>query len=107
MLGHRAADYISVWRVMRIKTWTGGAGLILLGALLVSTACSDEQAADIAGDAGAGAGGEAGSPAESGAGAGGSDGGAAGAAGSNGDPGALIHVTATSQVGVLLDEVPM
>src|SRR6185369_14543688 len=100
MLGLRAADYISFWPVMRIKTWTGGAGLILVGALRVRTACCEEKAADIAGDAGAGAGGE------SGARAGGSDGGAAGAAGSNGDPGALIHVTATSQVGVLLDEVP-
>jgi len=104
MLGHRAGDYITFAPVMRIKTWTGGSVLILLGALLVSSGCSDDKAADIAGDAGAGAGGEAGSSAESGA--GGSDGGAAGAAGSNADPGALIHVTATLQVGVLLDELP-
>jgi hypothetical protein len=80
---------------------------MLLGALLVSTACSDENATGTPNDAGAGSGGAAGSAAE--AGAGGSDdstAGAAGAAGSNADPGALIHVTANSQVGVLLDELP-
>ncbi|HYP98973.1 MAG TPA: lysyl oxidase family protein [Polyangiaceae bacterium] len=89
MLGDRVADYISVRLFMRIKTWTGGGCLSLLGALLVSAACSDVKATGIPD------------------GAGGSEGGAAGAAGStSSDPGALIHVTATSQVGVLLDEVP-
>jgi len=87
---------------MRIKTWTGGGCLLILGALLVSTACSDEPV--VGGPGEAGAKGEAGATGD--AGAGGSESGAAGAAGSNGDPGALIHVTATSQVGVLLDEVP-
>lgn len=87
---------------MRIKTWTG-AGCFLIGlALLVSTACSDDQKSGSSSDAGAA--GQAGSAAE--AGAGGSASGASGAGGGDSDPGALIHVTASSQVGVLLDEIP-
>ena len=84
---------------MRIKTLTGGGCFLILVALLASTACSDDPAPGTVGDAGAG--GEAGAEA-----------GTAGAAGEGGegggstDPGALIHVTATSQVGVLLDEIP-
>ncbi len=65
---------------------------MILAALLVSSACSDEQATGTAADAGA----------TGDAGAGDSAAGAAGSA----DPGALVHVTATSKVGVLLDEVP-
>jgi len=68
---------------------------MILAALLLSAGCSDERAEGTPGDAGA----------KGDAGAAGSDSGAAGAAGST-DPGALIHVTATSQVGVLLDEIP-
>ncbi|HYP77114.1 MAG TPA: lysyl oxidase family protein [Polyangiaceae bacterium] len=84
---------------MRIETWTGGGCLMLLAALLVSVACSDDHATGTPGG-----GGDAGARAE--AGAAGSDSGAPGAAGDSADPGALIHVTATSRVGVLLDEVP-
>lgn len=81
---------------MQIKTLTGGGCLLILAALLTGTACSDDKATGSTGDAGA--------PGD--AGAGGSESGAAGAAGNNADPGALIQVTATSKVGVLLDEVP-
>ena len=76
---------------MTITTLTGGC-LVILAALLMSTACSDDKTTVAAGDAGAK--GDAGS------------GGDAGAAGSSADPGALIHITAKSKVGVLLDEVP-
>jgi len=80
---------------------------MILGALLVSTACSDEQAP---GNPGA-AGGAGVAGASSDAGAAGSESSAAGNAGAAGaggdaDPGALIHVSASSKVGVLLDEVP-
>jgi len=78
-------------------------------ALLLSTACSEDQGSNTT--AFAGAKGDAGANADAGtkgdAGAGGSGAGAAGAAGSNSDPGALIHVSASSQVGVLLDEIPL
>ena len=95
---------------MRIKTWTGGGCLMIFAALLVSTACSDDQKPGDSSHAGAGgeAGEAGGAAAEAGAGGSGTSGaaGASGAAGSSADPGALIHVTTTSQVGVLLDEVP-
>jgi hypothetical protein len=84
---------------MPIKTWTSAACLMISAALLVGTACSDEHSPSTPGDAGA----------KGDAGAGGGESGSAGAAGTAGssaDPGALIHVTATSQVGVLLDEIP-
>lgn len=87
---------------MRIKTWTGAGCFLISLALLVSTACSDDQKSGSSSDAGAA--GQAGSAAE--AGAGGSASGASGAGGGDSDPGALIHVTASSQVGVLLDEIP-
>ncbi|HET7538870.1 MAG TPA: lysyl oxidase family protein [Polyangiaceae bacterium] len=93
---------------MGIKTWTGGGCLLILTALLVSSACSDEPAPSSPGGAGAAgvpdSSGESGSGGESGSDAG--AGGAAGAVAGDADPGALVHVTATSQVGVLLDEVP-
>jgi len=88
---------------MRIKTLTGAGCSVVLAALLVSTACSDDQANGTPGAAGAvGASGAAGDAGATNVGAAGGESGAAGSA----DPGALIHVTATSKVGVLLDEVP-
>jgi len=96
--------YISFGRAMRIKTLTPGGCFMVFVALLVSSACSDEQANGTPGAAGAaaeagaaGAADTAGSSAEAGAG---------GAAGGSADPGALIHVTGAARVGVLLDEVP-
>jgi Lysyl oxidase len=76
---------------------------MILAALLVSTACSDDTSSTPPPTmTEAGATGDAGATAEAGAmSAAGEGGGAAEPA-----PGALIHVTATSKVGVLLDEVP-
>jgi len=78
---------------MRFKSWTSGGCSMILAALLVSTGCSDETTGSAGGASEAGAAGDAGG-----------DSGAAGEG--SADPGALIHVTATSRVGVLLDEVP-
>ncbi|MET0793863.1 MAG: hypothetical protein ABW061_20255 [Polyangiaceae bacterium] len=66
--------------MVRITTLTGGGCLMIFAALFASIACSDDSSSTPSG-ADAGASGE-------------------------GTTGALIHVTATSKVGVLLDEVP-
>lgn len=71
-------------------TLTSGGCLMMLAALLVGTACSDDTTSVPSGTSEAGASGEAGISGDS----------------AVAVPGALIHVTASSRVGVLLDEVP-
>lgn len=82
---------------MAIKAWLGGGCVVVLLAALSSTACSDDTSKGAVGASGeAGAAGSDDQPAA----------GAAGEAGASAEPGALVQVTATSQVGVLLDEIP-
>jgi hypothetical protein len=95
--------YISFGRAMRIKTLTPSGCFMVFVALLVSSACSDEQASGTPGAAGAAEAGAAGAADTAGSSA---EAGAGGAAGGSPDPGALIHVTGAARVGVLLDEVP-
>src|SRR5215207_5702070 len=90
---------------MRFLKWTFNACLFSVVATGAIVGCSSDD------DEPGGAGGAAGEAGAATAGAGGDSGaggaGDAGAAGSGSeDPGALIEVTATGRVGVMLDEIP-
>jgi hypothetical protein len=91
---------------MRFLEWTFKACLLSVVAASAIVGCSSDDdepssSGGAAGEAGATAGGSGGA---SGAGAEAGDSGAAG--GGSEDPGALIEVTATGRVGVMLDEIP-
>jgi hypothetical protein len=86
------------------RMWYRRIGWVGLAGTLVCCACGDDEGALVEVDAAAGSGPESTRPLEDG-----SDGGSPDASDSGGvqDPGALIDVLVQSQVGVLLDEIPI
>jgi hypothetical protein len=94
---------------MRFLKWTIKACLLSVVATgaIVGCASDDDEPSGAGGGGTGGAAGEAGATAGGSGGGSGAEAGDAGAAGGGSeDPGALIEVTATGRVGVMLDEIP-